>query len=129
MLGISLLSTSSAWPLRPEYFTLIKFLFGKNFVKYKLISIFYHSLKGLFGEIMYILIFSLIKISKLINTLTSSQRVFSFFFKVSFTIIFNSIISNCNRVIYSIYPKNDPNLDYLRITIRYHCNGILGNCP
>ena len=33
------------------------------------------------------------------------------FIKVSFTINSDSVICSCNRVIYSIYSKNDSNLD------------------
>ena len=42
MLGISLFSISSAWPLRPENFILLKLFVGKNLVKLKLIYIHYY---------------------------------------------------------------------------------------
>ena len=61
MLGISLLSIASAWPLRPEIFILLKFLLGKNFLnKIEFTYSIIHHWQELFIKIMFIYLFNII---------------------------------------------------------------------
>ena len=78
MLGISLFSMKSAWPLRPENFIFLKFLIGKNLVKQKCLYVFHYPSKRLFfgNNVSFVFLKLLLKKPKIISMLMILSRLF-----------------------------------------------------